>query len=99
MAIKKMYAIFDTKADAFLNSITLPTDAEAVRWFTHLINSDTKDDFIAQYPRDYILFRLQDFDAKTGYFDKETKPKELITGVAWKNRKTALPLSINGNNI
>jgi hypothetical protein len=101
--IKKNYAILDHTANVFLNSITFLTDAEAVRWFTTQVNGDTTQNLVALYPEQYTLYRLMDFDDKTGKHiprdseklkaqkkepeEKDYLPKEIITGVVVKEEQ------------
>ena len=88
MQIKKMYSILDTTTQIFLNPISFLNDGDAIRWFTTVVNNDNKQDNEAMYPHQFILFRLQDFNATNGKYletmdDKEMlSPKELITGTA-----------------
>ena len=88
--INKQFAIHDLKAGHFLNGLTFTNEAEAIRWFTHQVNSDPKESMVAAHPNDYMLFYMYDLDNKTGMtgkwnpatnkMDPQEAPKELIMG-------------------
>jgi hypothetical protein len=84
MAIKNIYSVMDTELGAFLNPIVFTTDAEAIRWFTTTVNGDKEQTNIARYPQQFMLFKIGEMDDKTGMFDKDYVPKELIIGTACK---------------
>jgi hypothetical protein len=95
--IKKHYALLDHTAQVFLNSLPFKTDAEAIRWFTSQVNGNPQESLIAAYPEQYTLYRVADFDDKTGCYqprdidkkkakgreitEADSKPMEIITGV------------------
>ena len=88
--IIKHFAIHDLKAGHFLNSLTFTNEAEAIRWFTTMVNGDQAENNIARHPNDYMLFYMFDMDNKTGmvgkwnpgtnHMDGQEAPKELIMG-------------------
>lgn len=84
--IKKTYALLDTTAQTFLNTLTFINDGEAIRWFQSQIDGDKENNLIAKYPQQFILYRLNDYDDQIGMYlqtmdDKEMKvPKELVFG-------------------
>jgi hypothetical protein len=86
--IKQQYAVLDMTANVFLNSLVFTNNADAIRWFTTVVNSEEKDNNISKYPGQFLLFRLADYDDQTGCYvarpneDEKLamKPKELISG-------------------
>jgi hypothetical protein len=84
--IKKTYALLDTTAQRFLNSLEFVSDGEAIRWFQTQVDGDKENNLIAKYPSQFILYRLNDFDDQIGKYlntidHKEmTTPKEIIFG-------------------
>ncbi len=60
----KMFAIHDSKAEAFNVPFSLPNEALAVREFTALVNSP--DSQIGQFPEDYTLFEVGEYDTQSG---------------------------------
>ena len=59
-----IFAIHDSKAEAYLPPFNLPNTQMAVRTFTDCVNSD--DHAFAQHPEDYTLFQLGEFDDSNG---------------------------------
>lgn len=80
---KQQYSVLDHTAQVFLNSITFQNDGDAIRWFTTLVNDEKQDSNISKYPEQFTLYRLANFDDKTGLYeyDELFKPKQLITGI------------------
>jgi hypothetical protein len=96
MAIKKQYCLLDHTAQVFLNPITFENDGKAIQWFTTIVNSEDSNQAPSLYPESFSLYRLDDYDDKTGMYlarDAEQqlalnpeavlddKPKQIITGV------------------
>jgi hypothetical protein len=90
--IKKHYAVFDTTAQHFLNTIVFINHSDAIRWFTSVVNDEKKETNIAKYPQQFMLFYMYDMDDKTGMtgtyneanqkLEKQEPPKELILGAS-----------------
>jgi hypothetical protein len=93
--IKQMYALLDHTAQIFLNPLVFTNDGDAIRWFTTVVNNSDEKNNISKYPEQFTLFRLADYDEKTGCYlprerEPETvnlKPKQLITGVQVQEEK------------
>jgi hypothetical protein len=92
--IKKHYAVFDTTAQMFLNTLVFINHADAIRWFTSVVNDENQETNIAKYPQQFMLFYMYDMDDKTGMtgsYDEikgelmpQKTPQELILGVSCK---------------
>jgi hypothetical protein len=91
--IKKHYALFDTTAQNFHNTLVFQNHGEAIRWFTTVVNDkDNKENLIAKYPTQFMLFYMFDIDDKTGFtghwnvekqeMEKQKPPQELIIGAS-----------------
>ena len=90
--IKKHYAMFDTKAQHFLNTFECINHGDAIRLFTTFVNGDKEKSNISRYPEHFILFYMYDYDDKTGMtgtynettqtLEAQKPPQELIIGVA-----------------
>jgi hypothetical protein len=65
MSLSKMYSIFDKKSDLFANPFVEKTDGTAVRAITDLIRQQPNAPF-AQYSQDYTLYRIGEFDERSG---------------------------------
>lgn len=63
-----VFAIYDSKANAYLPPFFLPTVAMAVRVFSDCVNSDSHQ--FGLHPQDYTLFHLGIWDDATSAFDK-----------------------------
>ena len=105
MAIKKLYSILDTKAQAFLNPISFATDGEAIRWLTTEVDGDAVRSNVARYPEDFILYRLHDFDDQLGITlntmdGKEHKgPKELIAAFTLKREVSETKYTVEQSHV
>jgi Cys-tRNA synthase (O-phospho-L-seryl-tRNA:Cys-tRNA synthase) len=80
---KQQYSVLDHTAQVFLNTLVFTNDGDAIRWFTTVVNDPKEETNISKYPEQFTLYRLADFDDKTGLFvyDELFKPKQLITGI------------------
>ena len=81
----------------FLNSLVFENDAKAIQWFTTIVNADDNSQSPALYPESFTLYRLMDFNDKTGQYEprdsenlnaaekeitpSQSQPKAIITGV------------------
>ncbi|QXP44299.1 MAG: nonstructural protein [Arizlama microvirus] len=74
--IKYIFAIYDSKANAFCEPVFTPNQAIAERSFT--IASNDKTTYIGQSPTDYTLFRLGTWDDESGKFDLLDTPESLM---------------------
>lgn len=89
-----MYSVLDHTAAIFLNPISFLNDGDAIRWFTSVVNAEDDKSNISKYPEQFTLYRLADYDDKTGTYhprdeEKNTvahqpisdKPHQIITGI------------------
>jgi len=63
--INKMYAIHDSKVNAYDKPWTCRSRGEAIRSFADLINSKDNN-MVAKHPEDYTLFEVADYNVETG---------------------------------
>lgn len=70
--LKKVFSIFDEKAEAYLNPFYLDTTGLAIRAITDCVN-DPNHQF-ARHPADYTLFQLGEWDDTTGHFNADKRP-------------------------
>lgn len=66
MAIKKQYCLLDHTAQVFLNPVSFENDAKAIQWFTTIVNEENNQQAPSLYPESFTLYRLMDYDDKTG---------------------------------
>jgi hypothetical protein len=71
--IQYLFAIYDSKVDAYMPVLQMRTTAEALRAFTTAVN-DGKSVF-SQYPEDYSLVKVGVFDDIDGTITAIEKPE------------------------
>lgn len=81
--INKVFAIRDTKAEAFMQPFFTPAAGIAIRMFTDLVNDGKSTAF--KYPDDFVLFEIGQFDDATGVISPLACPINLGLGSAFKN--------------
>lgn len=81
----KCYSIRDAKGEVFNNPFYKKTHGEAERDF-HQLCKDEKS-FPGQYPEDYDLYYLGEYDDQTGLFQSLPTPQHIIKAVQVKNRQ------------
>lgn len=75
----QMYATYDRKAAVYLAPFFVQHEPEALRAFTEaVVSSDTP---LSQYPADFDLFRIGNFELETGHLDVEPHPVPVINGL------------------
>lgn len=60
----KIFSVYDSKAEAFINPTFFPTTAMAVRMFEAAANNPEHD--FHRFGGDYTLFELGEWEEKTG---------------------------------
>lgn len=82
MAQKRLYALFDKAINAYLNPLVFTTDAEAIRWFSTVVNTDKQDNAVFHHYVDYALYSLAEMDDTSG--DIQGTPVRIIDGAGVK---------------
>lgn len=77
--ILKVYSVFDSAANAYLQPFFAPTDGLAIRSFMDACN-DASHQF-HKHGLDYSLYLLGDFDDHLGTFSASQPPVKLMTGI------------------
>jgi len=80
------YSILDTKSKIYNNPHFLINDAVAIRQFGLIVND--KESIISKYPEDFRLYRVGEFDLKTGKIKPEENPVEIAHGLNLKAEVT-----------
>lgn len=80
--IKKIFSVYDAKAQAYNDPVFLPNQAIAERSFRIAAN-DPKS-FIGQCPTDYTLFYLGEFDDETGRMELLNTPQAIGLATNYK---------------
>jgi hypothetical protein len=60
----KVYSVYDSKAEVFMQPHFLKTKGEAVRAFAEVANDSSTQ--IGKYPEDFALFEIGDYDDSKG---------------------------------
>ena len=77
-----LFTTYDVKSETFGNLYTARTNDEAIRGFITAIQNAPRDSIIAQYPEDFHLYCVGDFDTSNGnLMQSQDYPKRLITGL------------------
>lgn len=82
--ITKVFAVYDSKAEAFMAPFTFQTKGQAVRGFSD-VASDPKT-MIGKHPLDFALFELGEFDDSKGVYTNLKAPVNM--GLATEFVKT-----------
>lgn len=76
---KSVYAIRDNKLGSFAVPVLIENDAVATRQFGDIILNGG-DNVMTKHPSDFTLYRLGEFDCKSGKFENVDCPVALATG-------------------
>lgn len=76
----KIYAILDSKAAAFGNPFYMRSIGEAVRAFND--EAKKENSMVKNYPEDFTLFELGDYDQVTGIIKPLQAPKSIGNAVS-----------------
>lgn len=75
----KIFTVYDTKAEAYLQPFFMQTRGAAIRGFTELVND--KNHSFGKYPADYVLFEIGSFDDHTGLISANIAPLSVGVGI------------------
>lgn len=76
-----IYSIKDIKCDAFMPLFVMQNDIQAMRAFYQTTEDPTTQ--LNKYPEDFVLFKIGNFDDKTGHLYEDLK--YLISAIGVKN--------------
>lgn len=82
--VQKIYSIRDAKAECYNQPFIKFTHGEAERDFTSLIN-DNKS-IVAQYPDDYDLYYLGEYNSATGVLTPLDTPHHIVKAATLVNK-------------
>ena len=77
--IKKMYSVKDLKVGVYNPPMAQNTHGEAERTFSQVVND--KNTTINQFPADYVLCYVGDYDDLTGRMTSLDVPQEIVGAV------------------
>lgn len=81
----RVYAFYDSKAEEFMSPWYARTAGEALREFKTLVNKP--EHHFSQYPEDFSIFELGEWESKTAKFTMYPAPKSLGIGLEYKNQQ------------
>ena len=73
-------SIYDSKAEIWLDPWVVTSRAAAARQFHSQVN-DERNTMLNQYPEDYTLFCLGEFDDRTGEIKPLGAPESIVNGL------------------
>lgn len=72
MSSKKVFAVYDSKVQAYMNPFCMETSGQAIRGWIDAVN-DEKTAF-NRHPDDFTLFELGIYDEQSGTFENLHTP-------------------------
>lgn len=85
----KIFAIYDSKAEAYLTPIFAPTKGVALRMFATAANDPTTD--FSKYAGDYTLMEIGTWDPTKGDIEKNQTKTNLGTALEHQTEEQAEP--------
>lgn len=83
--ILKIYTVFDSKAEAYIQPFFSTTKGLALRSFQEALSDSNTN--ISKYPEDFTLFELGEFDQQTSKFNLHNTPQSLGVAVEFLTPK------------
>lgn len=80
----KIFSIYDTKAEAYLQPFFLKTTAIAIREIETAVNNPEHQ--FGKYPQDYVLFELGTWDEEKGQCEMLSAPLSLGVTLEFKSQ-------------
>lgn len=78
----KVFAVRDSKIDAFLSPFFMKTTGEALRGWQDVVNNS--ETAFCRHPNDFCLFQIAEYDELKGTFTNLTSPISLGLAVEFK---------------
>lgn len=80
----QIFALYDTKIQAYNKPFAMRTTAEALRSFQDAVQQDQN---IKSHAEDYVLFELAEFDDSTGIITPLSCPHSLAVAIQFVNNE------------
>lgn len=83
--MKPIFAIKDRAVNNYGETLTMPSEQHAIRWFKDLVNAKGTQSLIANHPDDYDLYRIGAYEDEKGRIlpldtpELVARAKDLIT--------------------
>lgn len=79
----KIFTVYDSKAEAFLQPFFIKSKGHAIRAFQELTNDKTHQ--FGKYPADYTLFEIGEYDEEKGTIETYQAKTNYGTGLELKS--------------
>ena len=80
-----IFSIYDEKAEVYNTPFFQGTVGMALRSFQELVRDN--ESMLFKYPEDYILYRIGEYDDKTGQIISETNPLYIARATEYTPKK------------
>ncbi|WNK12856.1 MAG: nonstructural protein [Microvirus sp.] len=74
-------AVFDAAVGAFARPIFVPSQGLGIRVFMDEVGRKAADNPMQAHPQDFSLFRLGEFDEKSGMFESLAVPERVAQAI------------------
>lgn len=86
--VSKVYTVYDSKVEAYMQPFLMQTKGQAIRAFSDSVNDESTQFF--KHPEDFTLFEIGEYDDASGVY--KMHDARISLGVAIEFRKQmALP--------
>lgn len=89
MSSLRLFSVYDSAVQAFMNPFFADHKANAIRSFQKIVNEHSSDNMIAAHPDQFVLFELGEFNRTTGEFISHNPPLTLGNGVEYVRQSAA----------
>lgn len=93
-----LFAVYDSKSKAYMHPHHALTKGEAIRSLDQAVNDPSKKSMIAQYPGDFTLFALGEFDDQKGDYKNYETNERVMTALEMVNETESPILKAIDNN-
>jgi len=81
----KMFALYDSKAEAFGPPFFLDTIGQAVRALMDIVNDNQS--MVSRHPADFVLYEVGDYDSQTAVVNNKNPHSLIGLAMDYSNKK------------
>lgn len=85
----KIFCVYDSKAEAYMQPFLMPTKGQAIRAFQTTVNDPSTD--FNKYPGDFTLFEIGEWDDQTSKIGSYDTKVNLGTALEHKSYSEKIP--------
>lgn len=78
----KVYSVYDSAVEAYMQPFCAPTKGQAIRMFTDSVNDPSSE--LAKHADDYTLFELGSYEDSNGSYVLHIAPMSIGTALEFK---------------